>query len=200
MVAGFPLRIGVVADTHVPDRVDGLHPNLLKELRTRQVDLILHAGDISAPEVLTELEQVAPVKAAFGNRDWAFKDHLPWVHRLEIGGTAFALMHGHGSWWHYFWDKWIYVAQGYQLKRYQKLVVKAAPEAHVIVFGHTHHAENVWVGGQLLFNPGSASRGFRRSDLPSYGILELSEPGQIRGEIIQLQGYRAEAGRWLKVS
>ena len=120
MVAGFPMRIGVVADTHVPDRVGGLHPNLLQELRSRQVELILHAGDISAPAVLAELEQVAPVKAAFGNRDWAFKDQLPWVHRLEIGGTAFALMHGHGSWWHYFWDKWVYVAQGYQLKRYQR--------------------------------------------------------------------------------
>lgn len=200
MVAGFPLRIGVVADTHVPDRVDALHPNLLAALRGQQVGLILHAGDVSSEAVLQELEQVAPVKAAFGNRDWALSERIPWVNHLELGGMRLALMHGHGSWWHYFWDKWAYVAQGYRLERYARLVVRAAPEADVIVFGHTHRAENVRMGECLIFNPGSASRGFRRSELPSYGILELDGAGGVRGQIIKLEGYQVVGGKWLRIS
>lgn len=196
----FPLRVGVVSDTHVPDRMSALHPELLAGLRSRQVSLILHAGDISSDAVLAELAEVAPVKATFGNRDWAMKERLPWVSRMELGGVSLALMHGHGSWWHYFWDKWVYVARGYQIGRYQRLVMKAAPDARVIIFGHTHHAENVWIGEQLLFNPGSASRGFTAQDMPSYGVLEINARGEVKGEIIPLRGYRVERGNWLKIT
>ena len=55
------MKIGVVSDTHVPDRAVALHPALLSELRRNKVDLILHAGDISTAGVLQELETIAPV-------------------------------------------------------------------------------------------------------------------------------------------
>lgn len=199
MVEDFPLRIGVVADTHVPDRMSSLHPCLLEGLRAQNISIILHAGDISSPDVITQLEQVAPVKAAFGNRDWAFSQTLPWVHHLALGGVEVALMHGHGSWGHYFWDKWVYAIQGYRFKRYQRLVTQAAPDARVIVFGHTHHAECVWVGQQLIFNPGAASRGFRKGQMPSFGVLEVNKGGEISGKILPLEGYKAEAGNWVRM-
>jgi predicted phosphodiesterase len=72
--------IGVVADTHVPDRVNALHPDLLQELATREVDYIFHAGDCSTSCVLDELRAIAPVFAVAGNRDW-FLPTLP-RHRL----------------------------------------------------------------------------------------------------------------------
>lgn len=192
------MRIGIVADTHVPDRMSSLHPCLLDQLRLQEVSLILHAGDISAPHVLAQFEQVAPVAAAFGNRDLPFNGSLPWINRLEVGGVKLALMHGHGSWWHYFWDKWVYMAQGYRFERYCRLVTRSAPEAQVIVFGHTHHAECVWVGRQLLINPGSASRGFRKDQTPTFGVLEIFEKGDMIGKIVELTGYTAAGGNWLK--
>lgn len=200
MVTGVLKRVGVVADTHVPDRIDRLHPNLLAELRRQGVELILHAGDISTPRVLEELAEVAPVHAAFGNRDFSFNGSLPWVNFLEIAGTRVALMHGHGSWWHYFWDKWVYVAKGYQLERYQRLALRASQGARVVIFGHTHHAEAVWVGDQLVFNPGSAAHGFRKHLLPTYGVLDFRADGSIESQIIPLQGYRWEKRAWLKTS
>ena len=50
------VRIGVLSDTHLPDTGDALI--FLQELAARHfadVDLILHAGDIVAPDVLRPL-------------------------------------------------------------------------------------------------------------------------------------------------
>ena len=68
-------RLGVVADTHIPDRVRSLHPDLLPGLKAANAEVILHAGDICSPVVLAELSQVAPVVAVRGNRDWALPVH-----------------------------------------------------------------------------------------------------------------------------
>lgn len=195
MVANGLVRVAALADTHVPDRVDSIHPRLLDALNAWKVSMILHAGDISSPGVLDALRQVAPVQAAFGNRDFAFINRLPLVRHVQVNGVSIALMHGHGGWRRYFWDKWIYLRRGYQFERYQKLLLRAAQGAQVVVFGHTHRVENVTVGGQLLFNPGSASFGFKRGMLPSFGILEIR--GEVvRGSIVSLQGYEVSGGTW----
>lgn len=54
--------IGVISDTH------GLvRPEAIKALMG--VELIVHAGDVGNPEVLTALQAVAPVVAVRGNID-----------------------------------------------------------------------------------------------------------------------------------
>ncbi len=63
-------KLGVVADTHVPDKAKTLNPQVLAILRQAEVSAILHAGDISSPGVLTALGEIAPVYAVLGNRDW----------------------------------------------------------------------------------------------------------------------------------
>jgi predicted phosphodiesterase len=62
--------LGVLADTHIPDRVPGLNPRVLKIFQQARVSEILHAGDVSIPQVLEELRQVAPVSVVQGNRDF----------------------------------------------------------------------------------------------------------------------------------
>ncbi|MFN7036305.1 MAG: metallophosphoesterase family protein [Bellilinea sp.] len=99
------VMVGVIADTHVPDRVDGLHPDLEDILRSEKVDAILHAGDISSPAVLKQLEQIAPVFAVRGNRDWAFRNTLPWSRMLNMGGLRILLTHGQGGLGDYLVDK-----------------------------------------------------------------------------------------------
>ncbi len=190
------LTVGVVADTHIPDRARSLHPQLIPALTSAKVDLILHAGDISTPAVLEELAQVAPVKAVRGNRDWSFRPPLPMVLRLELAGVPVALMHGHGGWWHYIKDKGKYIVEGYQFERYQKMMVKLAPDARVIVFGHSHRSENVRFKNQMIFNPGTANAGYR-ADIPSsIGFLYFYAGGEVKGEILKLTGFRNRAGNW----
>src|SRR5947209_360111 len=57
-------KIGVISDTHVP------HFKKLPEAIWEQfgeVELIIHAGDLSVLSVLDELETIAPVVAVQGN-------------------------------------------------------------------------------------------------------------------------------------
>ena len=61
------VTLGVVTDSHVPDRMRALPDALWPALAG--VDAILHAGDVCVPRVLAALEQVAPVYAVAGNRD-----------------------------------------------------------------------------------------------------------------------------------
>jgi putative phosphoesterase len=190
----------VVADTHVPDRAMSLHPALLPGLAAQRVSQILHAGDVCIPAVLAELEQVAPVIAVGGNRDYWFRHRLPAARFLEIAGISTALVHGHGGFLPYFKDKWYYLVEGYRQARYLDKLKKAAPAAQVVVFGHTHQPTNLWQGGQFFFNPGSASIEPNRSGSPSYGILHFSIDGTVRGEVIELNGAILENRRWVPVA
>ena len=190
------LLVGVVADTHVPDRVDRLHPHLMEQLQQARVDLILHAGDVSVPAVLDALGQIAPVTAARGNRDFFFKPQLPMAAKLKLGAREVAVLHGHGGWLSYSLDKFRYLLYGYSFERYVRIARHAAPDAQVIVFGHTHTPVMRWVDGQLFFNPGSASFGKHLGENPSYGLLRFSPEGQVSGEIVALTGYQVVGGEW----
>lgn len=181
------LSVGVVADTHIPDRFADLPPALLPSLRAAGVQLILHAGDIAVPRVLRALEQVAPVRAVRGNRDWALRASLPMHDPMELAGVPLVLTHGHLSFPGYLIDKLHYIASGYCLERYIGNFERAFPHARVIVFGHTHRAENLWHNGRLYFNPGAVS-GLFQGGGASYGVLRFYPNGQVNGEIAALDG------------
>lgn len=194
--AASDFTVAVVADTHVPDRVGTLHPNLLPELETLRPDLILHAGDICSPTVLEALRQVAPVEAVRGNRDWLFVTELPLVRKLTIQNIQVTLQHGHGNFLDYIFDKWHYLWQGYRFERYARIVQKTSGNPRVIVFGHTHHPECVWKDQTLWFNPGSASLGSNRKGFPSFGILEFYTTGIVEGTIRCLENLKWNGQGW----
>jgi len=189
--------IGVVADTHIPDRVRRLHPELLPGLRAAGVDLILHAGDICAPSVITELSQQAPVIAVRGNRDWAFVNTLPWTQTFVAGGVRIAMQHGMGTFWHYWWDKMKYATIGYRFERYRRLLLRTQPGYDAYVFGHTHVPVNRVERGALFFNPGPAAIAPPEVPSPSFGILHLDGEGGIQGEIIPMRRLEVMAGEWV---
>lgn len=147
------MRLGIISDTH-----GLLRPEVFDVFR--EVDLILHAGDIGPPELLTELESLAPVRAVWGNTDdFGIRRRVPEVIETDIEGFRFLIIHGHqfGS-------------------PTPESINAAYPDAEVIVFGHTHRPLLAVVDQVVTaMNPGGA--GQRRFDLPaSVGIMEL-EPG-----------------------
>ncbi len=192
------IRIGVVADTHVPDRAAELHPALIPQLKAAGVRCILHAGDVCSPGVLEQLRQVAPVTAVGGNRDWMFGNRkLALTETVQIGQTTIVLLHGHFGFLPYFRDKWYYLIGGYRLERYLRAFRPIEPGAKVLVFGHTHRPVNLWDNGRLIFNPGSASVSpFSRAN-PTFGVLQISGDGSAMGEVIELTGARLENRRWI---
>ena len=81
------ITLGVLADTHVPDRVTQLNRRVLEIFQRAEVNAILHAGDVSIPRVLEELKQVAPVHAVQGNRDIFYLRQLPMRIELNFEGV-----------------------------------------------------------------------------------------------------------------
>jgi putative phosphoesterase len=157
------VRLGVSADTHGLLGPEGCEV-------FRDVDPILHGGDVGPPEILAELEAVAPVTAVYGNTDdWDLRSRLPQVATLELDGFEIVVTHGDqfGS-------------------PTPESVQAAFPSAEIIVFGHTHRPILTLVDTVVtVMNPGGA--GPRRFNLPpSVGILEL-EPGiPPRGRLVPL--------------
>lgn len=190
------LIVGVVSDTHIPDRVIGLHPDLIPGLVQAKVNIILHAGDISSQKTLETLTDVALVEAVKGNRDFLTLRNLPAMKEMTLAGIDVFLTHGHGNFLHYIWDKWIYILKDYQFERYRKFLSSLAPRAKVIIFGHTHKPENIVVGDTLFFNPGSAGPNYDQSQ-PSYGILRFYTDGEIRGEICYLKNLQVANHKWV---
>lgn len=193
------VRIAVVADTHIPDRVNTLHPGLIPALLGVNASAIWHTGDVCTPRTLDELAKIAPVTAVRGNRDWLLRGKLPWSRRMTVEGVGVALLHGHGRWSDYLLDKWWTLVQGYRLERYQHAMRIAIEGAGVVVFGHTHRAVNFWQDGRLWFNPGSTTMS-ARGQLPSFGVLEFSPNGAVVGKIVPLEGWRLAGRRWVNFS
>ena len=147
------MRLGIISDTH-----GLLRPEVFDVFK--EVDHILHAGDVGPPEILTELEAIAPVTAVYGNTDgWDLRARLPQVASIRLEGFDIVVTHGD------------------QLGSPTPEKLNAAfPEAEIIVFGHTHRPLLTLVDVVVtVMNPGGA--GPQRFDLPpSVGIMEL-EPG-----------------------
>lgn len=147
------MRLGVIADTH-----GLLRPSVLDVFA--EVDHILHAGDVGRPDLLVELEALAPVTAVYGNTDrFDVRSRCRQVARLDLDGLAVTVTHG---------DQ--FGSPTVEALR------EAFPDADVIIFGHTHRPLLKLVDLTVtVMNPGAA--GPARFDLlPSVGIMEL-EPG-----------------------
>ena len=146
--------MGVIADTHCPEFLDELPPGVFTALAG--VDLILHAGDVGGPETLERLAEIAPVEAVRGDHDPGLD--LPRLRRLEIAGRKVAILHGNRS---RLYEEPLTFLGTVTLGRFwlapglAEWLVKQAPDADVIVYGHTHAAKVRRLGGTLVFNPGA---------------------------------------------
>jgi uncharacterized protein len=149
-------RVGVISDTH-----GLLRPEALAALKGSE--LILHAGDIGKPEVLTSLGSIAPVFAIRGNNDreaWAKK--IPDILKLRINRARLYIIHNVND-----------------------LEIDPAAEGfHAVISGHSHKPGLVRRNGTLFLNSGSA--GPRRFKLP-VAVARLRLQGQeLHARIVEL--------------
>ncbi len=180
-------RLGVVADTHIPDRLKALPTHLFELLAG--VDLILHAGDISHPRVLDELRRLAPVVAVQGNRDIFYRAgrRLPVDAIVEAGAIRIGMTHGHGGLASYIKEKLLYYTVGYYLNRYDVRVRERFSDVNAIVFGHSHSPVNQVRRGVLLFNPGAVGPDYKTRYGPGLGLLTVDTAhNRLSGEILPL--------------
>lgn len=182
------ITLGLVADTHVPDRRRALHPQLLPALQRAGVSQILHAGDISRPRILQALGAVAPVLAVRGNRDWFRAPDLPLTRYVSAGALRIGLTHGHAGWRAYLKDRLRYFLMGPQsFEFFAERAVRLLPEADVVVFGHSHEPMLRHIGDCLVINPGSACCQALPDRAPSFALLHI-EGQTAQAEIVNLDG------------
>ena len=149
------MRLAIVSDTHMPRGARALPEACVEQLET--ADVILHAGDFSALEVLEQLEEFgAPVHGVYGNVDGPeLRARLPERTVVEADGARIGMVHDPGP------------GRG----RLQRLR-EQFPEADAVVFGHTHMPEHAQDGRFQIFNPGSPTER-RRAPSKTMGIATV---------------------------
>ena len=180
------ITLGVLSDTHVPDKAPELNPQVAARFRQEMVSAILHAGDVTSPQVLKELKKIAPVHAVLGNQDIFALRRLPSLVRLNIDGTRIGMAHGHGTFFEYWLDKIDRHLRGRHVGRYVQRMLRTFPDVDVIVFGHLHVSCNFHLDKKLLFNPGSTTFPWPRSETPTFGMLFIEQGKPPQGEIVEI--------------
>lgn len=161
------MLVAIIADTHLPRGTRRIPDECLE--RMRAADHILHAGDLSSAEVLSELRALGPpVSAVHGNADSAELHRvLPDRLELELDGVTVAMVHNGGP------------GAG-RLERMRKRF----PAAAALVFGHSHVPLHERQDGFQIFNPGSATDR-RRQPEHTMGLAHISG-GEIDFEQVSL--------------
>jgi uncharacterized protein len=160
-------RVGVISDTHIP-AFKGLPEVIMQHFA--DVELIIHAGDLSILPVINALEMIAPVVAVQGNveREEVVLA-LPIKREVVVGHCRIGIVHILG-----------------ESQQYARTARREFPNARVVIFGHSHVPYNREHRGQLLFNPGSATDR-RHEPTCSIGMLSIDDDAlSVRGEIIKL--------------
>ena len=118
------MKIGVISDTH-----DLLRPEVISALSG--VDAILHAGDISSPQILDRLQKTAPVYAVRGNADKEWAEDLPLFREILLDGLHICMTHK------------------------KKDLPQDLSQYDLAVTGHSHQYAEIRQGRTLILNPGS---------------------------------------------
>jgi uncharacterized protein len=150
-------RVGVISDTH-----GLLRPEALAALKDSE--LIIHAGDIGKPEILTSLGSIAPVLAIRGNNDReAWAKQIPDILNLRINRARLYIIHNVND-----------------------LEIDPGAEGFdAVISGHSHKPGFGTRDGIIFVNPGSA--GPRRFKLPvAVSRLTIHGP-KVRVKIIELK-------------
>ena len=174
-------RIGLIADTHIPEARATLWPQVYEAFEG--VDVIFHGGDVHDLALLDELEKVAPVYCARGNgedgsggRPIQPEDpRVKYVWTVEIESLTVGLTH------------YIPVGEGPPGLTLDKFVARYWPEKtpHVIISGDSHTELIAEIDGILCVNPGS----------PTYPHNYDTQYGTIG--FLDIDGDRADASVWL---
>ncbi len=163
------MRVLVTADTHVPDFARALPDALVAAARA--ADLVVHAGDVSAPAVHAELGTHTRVVAVAGNNDgaairsWGAPDEL----LLDLGGIPTAVVHDAGP----------RTGRARRMRR-------RFPEARLVLFGHSHIPLDEDDGVVRLLNPGSPTWK-RREPAPTFLVLTVAR-GRVEPQLVPIDG------------
>jgi putative phosphoesterase len=186
------MRIGLISDTHIPEARDELWPQVLEAFR--DVDLILHAGDLHELRVVDELARAAPICVARGNGDDGSSGRpmvpddprLREAWSLELGGLTVGMTHA------------LPIPEMPPHLTLDRAIERHFPERRpdVLIHGHSHVESIEEVDGILCVNPGSPTFPHNlNASLGTLGFLEIQD-GRASASIWQLVERGIEPFDW----
>jgi len=144
------MKIGIISDTHKKVKKAKKAIAMLIE---DGAEFIIHAGDIVELEILQVLKNCSlDYLAVYGNNDAHLVQHhedfelVQEPFYFDLAGLKFKLMH---------------------------LPYYMAPDADVVVFGHTHYFHNEFNNGTLFINSGEICG--RKKPVTEFLMLEVTE-------------------------
>lgn len=153
------MKIAVFSDTH------GGTARMLRAVGELRPDAVVHLGDYARDaDCLAERYPELPLFRVRGNCDVA--PGAPEELVVDFGPVRALLCHGHRyavDWGRL--DPMVYAAQ--------------EKGCSLVLYGHTHRAENTEIGGVKLVNPGTAGVGA----VCSFALAEIFPNGGIAAEI-----------------
>ena len=161
------MEIGIISDTHIKSNMD--YAGLFKKLEETfaDVEIILHAGDVSTISFIQELERIAPVEAVVGNvDDSTIYERFDVFSKIEVMGKNIGLMHDMPS---------------FSFVKQEKLDILVTGHTHTPIIKEYYELDH----GFLHLNPGSPVQPrapplnkryqVQRRPLPTVIILDLTE-------------------------
>ena len=141
------MKIGLISDTH--DNFKTIE-SAVKIFREKRIDYVIHAGDITTPEVV---EAFAGLKliGVLGNNDVDKKGLENAFEKIEgeLRGELGEIEKD---------DLLIAAYHGTDFRKREALIQSG--KYNVVVYGHTHKPDNKVVGKTIVINPGTANGWF----------------------------------------
>lgn len=158
------MLMGIISDTHIPLRTDTIPDKVFEVFK--DVDMILHCGDIEVKSVIEELEKIAPVIAVHGNCDpyIGFNTHEV----IKVEDVKIGLTHG------------VVYPKGDTQQLYY---LAKELDVDILVSGHTHKPMIQQENDVLLLNPGSPTQ--PRLSEPSVMLLEINGK-EVNAEVVKI--------------
>ncbi len=180
------MRIGLIADTHMPGSIRHLWPQVLEAFS--DVDCILHAGDLHTLDIVDELTLLAPTYVSRGNGDRGLvDDRLRDNWQLEFSGVSIGMIHHFPS---------PIRKTSEDIFRYIDKHFETRP--NILIYGHTHLEGMHHVEEMLCINPGSPTLPRNQSlRMGTIGILEIT-PKVTESTIYQLEPNGVEVQQIVK--
>lgn len=171
------LLIGVLSDTHIPDRTNKIPEIVIIDFKEKNVDYIFHLGDYTSYESYKKLIDTfgeGKIISVRGNMDFDSKlKNLPEKIELELFGYKILLLHGMGG-------------PNMIIKRLIKKLDLLNSDYNIVIFGHTHRPVNEKQNGILFLNPGTTTPIDNKfTVISSFGYLRISKQ-RVEFEVVNL--------------
>ena len=160
------MKILVISDSHNVI-LDSQIEDIKKE---GKFDMLIHCGDkYNDADKFAEKLHIEKVLNVPGNCDYSIIGMEPTIIQ-EIEGKKFIITHGH--------------MHNVKLNLNSLKAFAKKNEANIVLYGHTHQAQNEIIDDILFFNPGSTI--FPKDGKASFGIIEIVDH-KINGRIVRVE-------------